>query len=297
MKVSLHSVSYSGTVTPDQASLSLEQFMRRAKTLGYDGVTLGAKRPHALPLDLTAPQRKALRELAEELGLEIVCLAGYNDFADPVDFNRQLNLAYVVDCIELARDLGVPIARTFASGMGEFHQASLAQQIRWVVGAAKEAVRVAEDLGVTLVVQNHSPIGNNIYQLMEVVSAVDSPAYRAAVDCPLLDSSCFDYEEAFRLAGGALAFTTVADYVSTPGPLQRVASGQVLTTLREGVPLGQGSCDYPRFLALLKDAGYDYWINYEMCSRMRGGGSEANLDRIASQSLSYLRSVIGDIYG
>jgi sugar phosphate isomerase/epimerase len=64
----------------------------------------------------------------------------------------------------------------------------------------------------------------------------------------------------------------------------------------EGVPLGQGDCDWPSFLRSLKATGYDYWINYEMCSRMQGGGSEENLDRIASESLCYLRPLVEEIY-
>ena len=47
MKVCLHSVSYSGTVTPDQAILPLEAVMCKAAQLGFDGITLAAKRPHA----------------------------------------------------------------------------------------------------------------------------------------------------------------------------------------------------------------------------------------------------------
>ncbi|MEA3345592.1 MAG: TIM barrel protein [Chloroflexota bacterium] len=122
MKVSLHSVSYSGTVTPDQAALSLEEVMEKATQLGFDGITLAAKRPHALPLDLDSGDRTRIRNLAAELGLEIACVAGYNDFCDPSAFNREINLAYVVECIKLARDVGAPIVRTFASGMGAYHR-------------------------------------------------------------------------------------------------------------------------------------------------------------------------------
>ena len=58
------------------------------------------------------------------------------------------------------------------------------------------------------------------------------------------------------------------------------------------VPLGHGECDWPTFLGLLQEIGYDFWINYEMCGRAREGGSEENLDRIASASLIYLRQLI-----
>lgn len=297
MKFCLHSVSYSGTITPDQVTLPMPEVMVKAKALGFDGITLAAKRPHALPLDLSSRDRESIRDLAASLGLDIVCVAGYNDFADPSAFNRQINLAYVMDCIELARDLEAPIVRTFASGMGAPHAAPLSQQIRWVTEMAAEASAVAEEMGVTLVIQNHSPIGNNIHNLLQIVEEVDSPAYGAAVDCPLLTSSSVGYAEALYASSEVLGFTTAGDFQSSPGPIHQFPGGSVQTVAAEGVPLGQGDCDWPSFLRLLKATGYDYWINYEMCSRMRGGGSEENLDRIASESLRYLRPLVEDIYG
>jgi len=110
---------------------------------------------------------------------------------------------------------------------------------------------------------------------------VGSAAYKAAVDCPLLQSSGVGYDEAMRVCGDLLTFTTAGDYKSTPGPIHQLPGGTLLTQIMEEVPLGQGECDWPRFLKPLKEVRYDYWINYEMCSRMRGGGTENNLDRIA----------------
>jgi sugar phosphate isomerase/epimerase len=298
MKVALHSVSYSGTVTPDQAALPLTAVMRKAAQLGFDGITLAAKRPHALPLDLSSADREQIVGTAADLGLEIACIAGYNDFCHASAFDREINLAYTVECIKLARDVGAPVVRTFASGMGDYHQgASIGQQIQWTIASAKEAARVAEDLGVMVVIQNHSPIGNDVYSLLEIVEGVGSPAYKAAIDCPLLTSSGVDYAEALRACQDVMAFTTAGDSRSFPGPIARMPGGQVVTRRELMVPLGQGECDWPAFLGLLRGIGYDYWINYEMCGQAREGGSEANLDRIASASLAYIRQAIDDVYG
>jgi len=150
---------------------------------------------------------------------------------------------------------------------------------------------------VTLVLQNHSPVGNDVHNVLEIVEAVDSAAYKAAIDCPLLTESGVDYAEALRPCEDILAFSTAGDFRHVPGAVETVAGGQVLTYRAVGVPLGEGACDWPSFLTPLKEIGYDFWINYEMCSRMRGGGSEQNLDRIALASLGYLRRLIADIYG
>jgi protein FrlC len=298
MKIALHSVSYSGTVTPDQAALPLVDVMHKAAQLGFDGITLAAKRPHALPLDLSPVDRKQIVKTAADLGLEVACIAGYNDFCHPSAFDREINLAYTIECIKLARDVGAPIVRTFASGMGDYHQgASVGQQIAWTIALAKEAAQVAEDMGVTLVIQNHSPIGNDVHSLRQIVDGVGSPAYKAAIDCPLLASSGVDYAEGLGVCEDVMGFTTAGDWRYYPGPIARMPGGEVTTRRALMVPLGQGECDWPAFLTLLREIGYDDWINYEMCSPTREGGSEANLDRIASASLTYLRRTIKDVCG
>ncbi len=54
------------------------------------------------------------------------------------------------------------------------------------------------------------------------------------------------------------------------------------------VPMGEGFIDYRRFFETLQEVGYDGYVAYEMCSYLRGGGSEANLDRCARKFLDYM---------
>ena len=84
IKTCLHSVSYSGAWR-GQALLTVDQFLVKAKELGFDGVELGTKRPHVSLIDYDDAARKKLRARIKELGLELVCLAGYNDFTAGVD--------------------------------------------------------------------------------------------------------------------------------------------------------------------------------------------------------------------
>jgi sugar phosphate isomerase/epimerase len=54
--------------------------------------------------------------------------------------------------------------------------------------------------------------------------------------------------------------------------------------------MGEGFIDYPGFLRALREIGYDGYVAYEMCSPLRGGGSEQNLDRCARRFLEYMAS-------
>src|SRR4030043_2047501 len=79
VKTCLHSVSYMG-VWRGQATLTVDQFLVKAKELGFDGIMLAAKRPHVSLIDYDDSARQKLRARIKELGLDLVCIAGYNDF-------------------------------------------------------------------------------------------------------------------------------------------------------------------------------------------------------------------------
>ncbi|MHC4438415.1 MAG: hypothetical protein ACYS3S_13725, partial [Planctomycetota bacterium] len=53
VKTCLHSVSYAG-FWRGQARLSIDDFLDKAKQLGFDGVMIMAKRPHVSVLDYDA---------------------------------------------------------------------------------------------------------------------------------------------------------------------------------------------------------------------------------------------------
>jgi sugar phosphate isomerase/epimerase len=58
------------------------------------------------------------------------------------------------------------------------------------------------------------------------------------------------------------------------------------------VPVGDGFIDLEAFFAGLKEGGFTGYVAYEMCSPVRGGGSEANLDATAAKSLACIRRLI-----
>ena len=65
MKLGLHSMSYAGMW--GGATLEVEDVLDTAAELGFDGVMLMAKRPHASPLDLPQDRVKRLKHHLELL--------------------------------------------------------------------------------------------------------------------------------------------------------------------------------------------------------------------------------------
>src|SRR5210317_527942 len=71
VKTCLHSIGYSG-LWRGQAKLTVDEFLVKAKELGYDGVMLMAKRPHLSLVDYDKEARAALKKRIDDLGLTLV---------------------------------------------------------------------------------------------------------------------------------------------------------------------------------------------------------------------------------
>jgi sugar phosphate isomerase/epimerase len=294
MKLVLHSVSYAG-VWPGPARLSLDDFLVRARSLGFGAVMLMAKRPHLSPLDYDADARRRLRGRLADLGLEVACLAGYNDFcmgADRPDIpTREIQVYYVRELCRLAHDLGCGLVRVFTG----FEQAaaSYEQQWQWCVGCLKECARFAAPLGVTVGVQNHHDVAGHWESLLDLLHDIDEPNCKALFDAwaPALQGS--DLAEAARRLAPHMAHTTVADYVRRPRfrYVPNLVNYAHEDDVIRAVPMGEGFIDYRGFFGALREGGFRGSVAYEMCSPLRGGGSEENLDRCARRFLEYMAGV------
>lgn len=293
-KTALHSVSYAG-FWHGQARLALDAFLEKAASLGYDGVMLMAKRPHLSVLDFDADARRRLKDRLESLGLAPVCLAGYTDFCigneHPEIPTREMQILYVSELARLARDIGSSMIRVFTGYAGT--GATFDQNWNWCVEALRECSRRAADFGVTVGVQNHHDTAVHHESLNDLLADVGETNCRAMFDAwaPALQGC--DLAEAVRVMAPRIVHTTVADYVRRPRftyvpPL--VNYSREADAIR-AVPMGEGFIDYGGFFRALAESGYTGYVAYEMCSPLRGGGSEANLDHCARQFLEYMAHV------
>ena len=295
MKTCLHSVSYAG-VWRGQARLSVDEFLSKAKRLGFDGVMLVAKRPHVSPLDYDAAARKALRRKIERLGLELVCLAGYTDFTAGVDKagipNVEIQACYVGELAKLAHDLGTDMVRIFTGY--ERPGIPFDKQYAMVAEGLKLAGQKAAKYGVTLAVQNHHDIGAHHDAMYWLLKEVNLPNVKAAFDAwtPALQGlNSEELRAAILKMKPFIVHTTAAEYVRLPRYSYEHNFTNFLQreTLIRAVPMGEGFIDYETFFNTLKEIGYQGYIAYEMCEVLEGGGDVENLDRTAKKFLEYMK--------
>lgn len=296
MKLALHSVSYSGNAFEGQCCLSLEKTISKAAEFGFDAIEFMVKRPHASLLDLNKQTREDIKRLVKSKGLEISCLAAYNDFADPSPYHREIELYYLKGVIRLACSLGVQVVRIFASAMGNMHVgASYAQQWNWVAESMRETAKYAAEYGVILALQNHSPIMQSYKSVLAMVKEINTENLKIALDAEPLHSVNESCAEAVHEVGDLLVYSTTGDHITKPGPIERTPAGIKRLEIREGVPLGEGEVDWRSFIGALKEIGYDGFLAYEICGPRVGGGKEENLDLGVRESIGYLRKILAQV--
>jgi sugar phosphate isomerase/epimerase len=294
MKTALHSVSYAG-VWPGQARLALDDFLRRAKQLGFDAVMLMTKRPHLSVLDHDSDSRRRLRQLCDSLGLKVAVLAGYTDFtmgSDRPDIpSREMQLLYVRELCRLARDLDCSLVRIFTGF--DHSAASYEQQWQACVSSLRECARLAAPFGVTVGVQNHHDVACHWESLLDLLTEINEPNCKAMFDAwaPALQGS--DLATAVRQLAPWIVHTTVADYMRRPRFRYQppLVNYDPQDDVIRAVPMGEGFIDYRQFFRTLREVGYQGHVAYEMCSPLRGGGSEENLDRCARRFLDWMKSL------
>ncbi len=289
----LFSVSYAGAW--GQHRLDLGEFLRKAKSLGYAAVEIGGKRPHLSVLDYQAHEKlDALRDLAGELEIEIATIAGYTDFTAGRSAAEvplvEMQIDHVQQLARMARRLGAKIVRVFSGYSPE--GADFAADWRKCVEALREAAARTADEGVMLGLQNHHDVGITAEAFVELLDEVNHPNLKAMFDPWSVALTGGDLRATAERLAPRMVQTTLADYVR----VERFTYEPQLVNYRRldppalrAVPLGEGFLDLKAFFAGLRAGGFAGYVAYEMCSPLRGGGSEANLDAAAAKSLRYIR--------
>jgi sugar phosphate isomerase/epimerase len=287
----LFSISYGGLW--GQHALDLPTFVRHAASLGYKHVMLAGKRPHLSPLDFPEPAVEQLREALKSAGVQASVVGAYVDLAGggaaEVPY-AEMQLTYVELLSMLGAALGAKIVRVFTA----YESTTAAPTALWnnTVRTLQEMCDRAAPHGVTIAVQNHHDLAVSTPALLELLADVGRPNCKLGFDAwsPALRGE--DLYEAAKSAAPHTAITTNADYVRFDRFAYRpelVNYEPRLPALVRAVPFGDGFIDYPAFFRGLADGGFRGIATYEMCSPLRGGGSQENLDRCARKYLAWMK--------
>lgn len=287
MKIGIYTITYLG-IWYEGDAIPLKDLMPKVKKDGWEGIELDTKRPHAAPMDLSADQRKELRDLAGNLELPISAVSPNSDLSSHIPERLEAMICYVRECIKLTRDLGCPICKVFAgwpgvvvrNGLGAYHHTRELpdpypdwKEERWdiVRGALKELSKVAEDEGIILALQNHEPITNNEDDVLRMIKEVGSPALKACMD--------HGNTETVRKTG------SLQVHSHYNGEFRRDSSGKLVSTHKVG---------YEEYVDALVASGYNGFMNWEFCHPALKFGKPAGIDyveRVTQEALEYMRDL------
>jgi sugar phosphate isomerase/epimerase len=302
MKPCLHSIGYAG-LWRGQALLGVDDFLLKAKELGFDAVMLMAKRPHLSPLDYDAAARQKLKARLAELGLTLAGLAGYSDFTAGMDKPGipmpEMQAAYIGEVARLASDLGTRMVRVFTG----YERPGIAydRQYAAVVEGLRFAGREAAKYDVTLVVQNHHDIALHHDAMLWLIREVNLPNVMVGWDAwsPTLEGlRPQEIRDSILKLKPYIVNTIAAQYKRQP----RFKYVNELTTYVREEPLiratqmndAEGIIDFAAFFGALREVGYRGYLVYEMCEVLEGGGAIENLDRSAREFLNFLSRITAD---
>jgi sugar phosphate isomerase/epimerase len=274
--------------------LTIEEFIDKAASLGFDGVMLMAKRPHLSVLDCDAGRRDRLRAALESRRLSMTCIAGYTNFTADLEHgdipHREFQIRYVAELAEIARDLGGNLVRVFTG----YQSTALTPHAQWMatVQALRECARRAAEFGVVVGVQNHHDIACGYESLHDLILEIGEPNCRAMFDAwaPALHGT--DLAAAVAKMAPLTVHTTIANYQVRPQYryVPGIVNYEKVTASVQAVPIDEGFIDYTKFLSALEAGRYNGAVAYEMCSPLSGGGSVENLDRYARKFLEFMRA-------
>lgn len=177
-----------------QNRISIEQCIRHAGQLGFDGVDI----LHAQMQDESNAYLQSLKRLALENGLALCNLSTHQGFVTPDAERRQRSIDHTLRCIDIAYKLGVPCIRISAGRWGtsaNFNELMANKGIEpplpgytdedaypWVIESLEKCLPAAEQSGVTLALENHWGLARTPEGLLRIVNGVDSTWLKVLMD-------------------------------------------------------------------------------------------------------------------
>lgn len=309
MKFALLSVSYGGLFYAGKA-LSLEEQIRKAKSLGFEALAIETKRPIASPVDLTKNDRARIKTLAGDEGIALCAIESMSNFASRYMEERENNLAMMRAVLDLASDLGVNMVKVFAAWPGlvndeeaiafyaqyergnyykRLYSADLRKWHRAVEGI-REVADWADDRGITLLLQNHAPVLTPGYEdVLAMTKEIDRKNVKICLDVPLFyDRQSDEYvRESVRACSEFLAYTHYGAW--------NFSADKDGNAVQDPAPSFGGKINYESFLDELQKSGYNGYLVSEYClpalkNHVVAGIEE--IDRGNRLALQYMKSIL-----
>lgn len=312
MKFALLTVTYSGLFYSGKP-LSVEQQIYKAKELGFEGLAIETKRPVASPIDLRKADRLRIKEVADDQGIELCAIESMSNFCSRHSEERENNLAMMRQVLELAQDLNVNKVKIFAAWPGmiddeetiamyaQYEKGNYFKPLNpldlkiWnrAVNGIREVASWAEDMGITLLLQNHAPVLRPGYEdALAMMQEVNMKNIKLCIDVPLFSERQKDeyVREAVKSCGENLVYTHYGAW-----NFMETDDGEVV---QEPAPHHGGTINYKTFVEALNENDYTGYLTSEYCLPLIKNHKIAGVeevDRATILALRYMKKLVASV--
>lgn len=283
MKVGIDSYCYHryfGEIYPDQQDpgvrWTFQDFVNRAAELEVEGVSLESCFFESLEADYL----KTIKEALDERGMERVLAWGHPDGLEAGRNEaawREMN-----ELIPKAQFMGADIMRIVASSL-MFRNEPHGPQIEAIVKMLKESVKIAEDCGVVLAIENH--IDYTSAEIQEILDRVGSDSLKVNFDT----GNTLRMMEDPLAAARRLGPHTVATHTKDVDACRHVRPEEWY--FFSSVPVGSGLIDMPGVVRALKESGYGGVLAVESDHHK----DNQDEDKLVADSVAYLKKLLLEV--
>ncbi|MGQ9730359.1 MAG: sugar phosphate isomerase/epimerase family protein [Candidatus Zipacnadales bacterium] len=248
-------------------SLRMEPYegMKKVAELGVTGIHLGVGGGPFAPENMSKADRKQLIQHLASLGLEISAISAWGGQVDLTVANQHdQNIPWAFRLLDLAADLGCGI---WQGHIGIIPADFSSEKGKAALTAAQRIAEHGEKVGACLAIETgpEPPV-----VLKRLIETVGSPAIRINYDPAnlilwpphlfSLEGKPYDKEEAMKLYDPHEGVKILGPYIVHTHAKDALVHED---GKRQEVPLGEGWVDWPRYVSLLKEQGFDGYFAIE----------------------------------
>lgn len=238
-------IAYSNLACPEW---SMEDVFVNAAEFGFDGVEIRLLDGNVIPSTVDTATWQRMVRLSKEHGVEIIGLGASTRFATDDAAQRELNVAELLQYVELAARMDVPMVRTFGGGI-KADGLDAGDAVGYVADALMRVAPRAEELGVAVLLETHDEFSHSAL-VRDVVAQVNSPAVGALWDTHHPYRMGESVDETYRNLQEGLRHVHLKD-------ARRNGDGWDL------VLFGEGEVPVPDIVRTLIAKGYDRYLCVE----------------------------------
>lgn len=267
--------------------------------IGADGIEIVVQDGYlsGIPCNCSEEELLAVKQCAEEHGIEISCLTPYNSHFNSLDEElRQTEIASISKVIDYCHYLNAHYIRIYAGNLVAGDTENLTERRAKLIESLRYLGDLAAQKDVILIVENHfNTMTVSAKDSAALVRDIDHPAVRILYDqANLTFTGNEEYQEAISAQQQYVSYVHVKDLVfragktfvsssvARPDPSERNVHTRIV---------GEGILEWPAILTSLREQGYDGWLSLEYERRWHPDDiPDASVGM--KKSIEYLKSIL-----